>query len=81
MTVQTFEELIRRHGDRIFHFAFRLAGNRPDAENMVQEAFVRAYRKLDRYDPGGRFDAWVMENLNNVCLDSVRRCEHKREEA
>jgi RNA polymerase sigma-70 factor (ECF subfamily) len=72
-----FVELIRRYGEKAYNFAYRLAGNEPEARELVQEAFVRAYESFQRYDPSRPFDAWVDRILHNVYMDGVRRCSHR----
>ena len=78
MDAQTFADLIARAGDKAYNFAYRLAGNEPDARDLVQEAFARAFEHADSYDPTRPFDSWVLRILNNVFLDSVRRHSHTR---
>ena len=48
---RAFSELIEGHGDRVFNLCFRMLSNREEAEDLAQEAFVRAYQRLDRFDP------------------------------
>lgn len=73
-----FEKLLEKGGDRAFHFAFRLAGNEQDARDLVQEAFLRAYERLDDYDPNKPFDAWIGTILRNIFIDGVRRLSHRQ---
>jgi RNA polymerase sigma-70 factor (ECF subfamily) len=72
-----FQELFRRHGDRLYNFAFRLSGNDQDAADLVQEAFTRAFKNLDRYDRARPFETWMFRILYNIHLDEVRRYEKK----
>src|ERR1700704_1599071 len=72
-----YEALLKRCADKAYNFAFRLAGNDQDAQDLVQEAFARAFEHRDRYDPTRPFGAWVNRILHNVFLDAVRRYEHK----
>ena len=68
-----FRELLRRYGDKAYNFAYRLTGNDADARDLVQEACVRAYEKIDRYDPSRPFDAWFLSVLRNMFVDGTRR--------
>lgn len=69
-----FESLVLRHGDRFFNFMLRLTGNRQDAEDMVQEAFIRLWRNPFAWKPqGGRFTTWFHRVLINLFLDHKRR--------
>jgi RNA polymerase sigma-70 factor (ECF subfamily) len=72
--VEAYGILVRRHRDRMFRFALRMLGNREDAEEAVQDAFLRAYRSLANCDEGRRFDAWLYRIVANRCRTlSARR--------
>lgn len=73
-----FSELIRQCGEKAYNFAYRLAGNEPDARDLVQEAFARAYAHFDAYDETRPFETWVFRILQNIYLDGVRRYAHGR---
>jgi RNA polymerase sigma-70 factor, ECF subfamily len=69
-----FDELVRRHGAFALRVAARLAGNPAAAEDLVQEALMRAWRQAARFDPRrGRFTTWLYRILVNLCLDERRR--------
>jgi RNA polymerase sigma-70 factor (ECF subfamily) len=68
-----FLALVERHGDKLYNFAYRLAGNAQDAGDLLQEALARAFKHRDRYDPSRPFDAWVGRILYNLHLDERRR--------
>lgn len=57
--------LVDRYHDRFTRLARQLVGNPQDAEEVLQDTFVRAYRALDRYDPRERFGAWLLRILVN----------------
>ena len=78
MDAQTFAGLIARAGDKAYNFAYRLAGNEPDARDLVQEAFSRAFEHSESYDPARPFDSWLLRILHNIFLDSMRRHSHTR---
>lgn len=59
--------LVARYRDRLGRYAVRMLGNRPDAEDALQETFVRAYRSLGRCTDPERFGAWVFGILVNRC--------------
>jgi RNA polymerase sigma-70 factor (ECF subfamily) len=72
-----FEQLVRAFQDRLYGFALRLTGSRQDAEESTQDAFVRAYRALERY-PADRRQAlrlrpWLYQITHNVVRNRVRR--------
>ena len=50
--VPSWEEIVERHSDRVYRLAYRLTGNRHDAEDLTQEVFVRVFRSLSTYTPG-----------------------------
>ncbi len=67
-----FENMMRDHYRKAYSFAYRMAGNREDAEDITQEAFVRAYRAYDRYDPERPFEKWIFRIISNLFIDSLR---------
>lgn len=68
-----FDELVYRHYQQAYNTAYRLTGNAADAEDLVQEAFVRAYRFFDRYDRSMPFMNWFNRILTNLYIDEYRR--------
>jgi RNA polymerase sigma-70 factor (ECF subfamily) len=78
MDAKTFADLIARAGDKAYNFAYRLSGNEPDARDLVQEAFARAFEHSESYDPTRPFDSWLLRILHNVFLDAMRRHSHSR---
>ena len=65
--------LVERHKDRALTLAVRVLGDRRDAEEAVQDAFVRAYRSLDRFRGDARFGTWLYRIVYNVCLSRAAR--------
>jgi len=78
--VPTWEEIVDRHSDRVYRLAFRLTGNRHDAEDLTQEVFVRVFRSLDTYQPG-TFEGWIHRITTNLFLDHARRKQRIRFDA
>jgi RNA polymerase sigma-70 factor, ECF subfamily len=68
-----FEKLVRTHQDRLFACAYRLTGNRDDAEDLLQQSLMEAYAAFPRFQPGTHFDRWVYRIMHNTYLDTVRR--------
>jgi RNA polymerase sigma-70 factor (ECF subfamily) len=64
---EAFRTLVDRHYDPALRYALRMLGHRADAEDAVQDAFVRVYRSLPRYRHEGQFRAWVFRILVNRC--------------
>ena len=71
--------LVERHSSNVFRLAYRMAGNRPDAEEIVQEAFLRAYQKLGQFAARANFGTWVYRIAANYAIDRMR--QRKKEEA
>ncbi|MGB3564096.1 MAG: sigma-70 family RNA polymerase sigma factor [Thermoanaerobaculia bacterium] len=68
-----FRELVDRHSRTMFKTAYRLTGNEADADDLVQEAFLRAYRKLDRFDGRSQFSTWLYRITVNCGMDLMRK--------
>jgi RNA polymerase sigma-70 factor (ECF subfamily) len=76
----TWDEVVREHADRVYRLAFRLSGNRADAEDLTQETFVRVFKSLAEYQPG-TFEGWLHRITTNLFLDMVRRRQRIRFDA
>ena len=70
---QRFEAEALPHLKAIYGTAYRMSGNPHDAEDLVQETFLRAYRAFDRYTPGTNIRAWLHTILYRVRTDAFRR--------
>ena len=71
--VEAFQELVHRYQHRLFGLCYRLLGRYHDAEDACQEAFLRAFKALDRYDPSRPFDRWLLTIAANCCVSVLRR--------
>jgi len=78
--VPTWAEIVEQHSDRVFRLAYRLTGNRHDAEDLTQEVFVRVFRSLSTYTPG-TFEGWLHRITTNLFLDQARRKQRLRFDA
>jgi RNA polymerase sigma factor (sigma-70 family) len=78
--VPTWDEIVERHSDRVYRLAYRLTGNRHDAEDLTQEVFVRVFRSLHTYTPG-TFEGWLHRITTNLFLDQARRKQRIRFDA
>ena len=78
MTRAEFEQLYRTHGRRLFGLAWQLTSNGTDAEDAVQETFLRALRGLGGYEERARAGAWLDRILVNVVRERGRRHTHYR---
>ncbi len=68
-----FETLFSRSYQRAYNLAYRLTGNDSDAEDLTQDAFVRAWGAFDRYDRRHSFEVWLLRILSNLAIDRWRR--------
>jgi RNA polymerase sigma-70 factor (ECF subfamily) len=67
-----FRVLVERHSHSLFRLAFRLTGNEQDAEDVVQEAFLKAYRRLDQFESRANFGSWLYRIAANCSVDVLR---------
>lgn len=72
-----FARLVREHHSYAYGLAIRLVCNEAEAEDVVQEAFVRAWRNLSRFDPNTRFTTWLYRIVTNLSLDCLRSRKHR----
>jgi RNA polymerase sigma-70 factor (ECF subfamily) len=74
-----FRTLVERHSRGLFRLAFRMTGNQQDAEDVVQESFLRAYRQLGNFDERASFGTWLYRIVTNCSLDVVRARKRRSE--
>jgi RNA polymerase sigma-70 factor, ECF subfamily len=65
--------LVERHSRNVFRLAYRMTGNQHDAEEVVQEAFLRAYQKLRQFESRANFGTWVYRIATNYAIDRMRQ--------
>jgi RNA polymerase sigma-70 factor (ECF subfamily) len=68
-----FRVLVERHSHNVFRLAYRMTGNQHDAEEVVQEAFLRAYQKLSQFAERANFGTWVYRIAANYAIDRMRQ--------
>jgi RNA polymerase sigma-70 factor, ECF subfamily len=68
-----FRRLVERHSRAVFQLAFRLTGSEPDAEDVVQDTFLKAYRELRRFESRSSFGTWLHRIAVNCSYDLLRR--------
>jgi RNA polymerase sigma-70 factor, ECF subfamily len=68
-----FESHLRKTHRQAYSLAYRLTGNSAEAEDLVQESYVRAFRFFHKYDPALPFSSWLYRIMTNAHIDSVRR--------
>ena len=74
-----FRVLVERHSRPLFRLAYRMTGNQQDAEDVVQDSFLRAYKQLGRFDERASFGTWLYRIAVNCSLDLVRSRKRRNE--
>ena len=67
-----FRALVETHSRSVFRLAFRMTGNEQDAEDVVQESFLRAFRQLGRFESRANFGTWLYRIVSNCSVDLMR---------
>lgn len=75
---RSFEDVALVHLDALYQMALRLTGNRAEAEDLVQDAYVRAFRNFPRFEPGTNCRAWLCTILRRLFLNSLPRRGRER---
>ena len=75
--VEAYARLVDRHYDRCARIAVRIVGNREDAEEALQDAFLRAFNALDEYEERERFSAWLTRIVVNQCRTVLARTRRR----
>jgi DNA-directed RNA polymerase specialized sigma24 family protein len=69
----SFRALVEEHSPMVFRLAYRMTGNVSDAEDVVQETFLKAHRSLGGFDERARFGTWIYRIAVNAAIDLIRR--------
>ncbi len=75
---EAFEALVNLYASRLYGYFYRLTGRRDEAEDLLQELFVRLVRTIERYEHDGRFDGWIFRIATNLIRDRVRRSKRMK---
>lgn len=76
-----FEELVARHRDKVFARAFSMLRNEEEAVDLSQEAWVKAWQRLEQFQGDSSFLTWMTRITINLCLDQIRRNKRRRTES
>lgn len=68
-----FAKIVETYQKPVFNLCFRMLGNARDAEDAAQEAFLRAFKYLNRYDPNKSFATWLLSITSHYCIDQLRK--------
>src|SRR5512145_2386790 len=74
---EAFRTLVERHSRAVYRVAHRLTGNPSDAEDVVQETFLKAYRQLGRFESRANFSTWLHRIAVNCSIDLIRSRPHR----
>lgn len=73
-----FKELVKRYQHRVYSTAYRVLGNSDEAEEVVQDTFVKVHQNLDKYRMNAAFSSWIFRIAHNVCMDALRARQRRR---
>jgi RNA polymerase sigma-70 factor (ECF subfamily) len=76
-----FEELVARHRDKIYSRAFSIVRQEDDAVDLSQEAWIKAWQRLDQFHGESSFATWITRIVINLCLDRMRKMKRQRTES
>jgi len=68
-----YAELLNRYRESVYYMIFKMSGNKDDVEDLVMEAFTRAFNKLHQYEPKYAFSTWLFRIATNVTIDFLRK--------
>ncbi|MFS0576177.1 RNA polymerase sigma factor SigW [Sporosarcina sp. 179-K 3D1 HS] len=68
-----FEEIVTLFQHRLYQVCYRMLGNAQEAEDIAQEAFVRAYINIHTFDQKRKFSTWIFRIATNLCIDRIRK--------
>jgi RNA polymerase sigma-70 factor (ECF subfamily) len=68
-----FSQLVEIYQTPVYNLCYRMLGDAYEAEDAAQEAFLRAYKSIDSYDPGRSFSTWLLSIAAHHCIDQIRR--------
>ncbi|WP_026688566.1 RNA polymerase sigma factor SigW [Alteribacter aurantiacus] len=70
---QAFAELVELYKDKVYQISYRMLGNVHEAQDVAQEAFLRAYTNIDSYDMNRKFSTWLFRIATNLSIDRIRK--------
>jgi len=76
-----FRALVERHSRSVFRLAYRMTGNEQDAEDVVQDSFLRAYRQLGRFESRANFGTWLYRITANCAVDLMRAKQARHDQS
>lgn len=74
---QAFRELMERHQRSVFQQCLSILRNSSDAQDLVQETFIRVHRNLDKFEGNAKFSTWLYRIARNACIDHLRKTKRR----
>lgn len=74
---EAFASIVERYQDKIYNLAYRMLGNREEAEDVAQETFLNTYRAMHSFRLEERFSPWIYKIASNLCLDRLRKMRYQ----
>lgn len=75
---ERYAEIIERYQGKLFAYLYRLVGSRDEAEDLLQDVFIKAYRNLQSYDAERKFSSWIYRIAHNEAVNHIKRRSLKR---
>ncbi len=79
--IEAFEKLIASYQKKVYNIAYRYMGNREEAEDLAQEAFIKVFRSIGTFRGDAMFSTWLYHLVSNVCRDALRKKSRCYEES
>jgi len=74
---QVYSVLVDRYKDMVFSLALKMLRNREEAEEVAQDAFIKAYKKLNKFKGDSKFSTWLYKVVYNTCLDRIKKLKRE----
>src|SRR5690606_7164278 len=71
-----FEDVVSFYQNKVYQICYRMIGNAHEAEDLAQEAFVRAYTNIHSFDEKRKFSTWIYRIATNLSIDRIRKKKH-----
>ena len=79
--IEAFERLISSYQKKVYNIAYRYIGNREEAEDLAQEAFLKVFRSIQSFRGEAAFSTWLYHIVSNVCRDALRKSSRRMEDS
>jgi RNA polymerase sigma-70 factor (ECF subfamily) len=76
---QAFRELVHAHRDRVFNIAYRMLGNRTEAEDVAQEVFITVFKTIETFEARSKFSTWLYRVAVNHCKNRIKYLSRRKD--